>query len=333
MSLWQRLSLSYKTLFFIKLSFVSLVIHAVVLFFLVRHCFEAPLSLVLQCNTHSSVKYIPLVASYKKIAELNAKNKNRLTEVEKGKKSAEKMHKSAESTDSVNNEGLSSSARKMISHGVVHEGMIKRAVKKATGMVIEKQEQHKKEKRTGHKKKENVKKNKNQKQKKAAKDITIKKVIKDATIKKDSAITKPVQQEKAESVEMGKEKGSQTYVSEAKQPLNSEEAAVVKKQEEGVGTTNDDAVMYVSYKEYDAIVAGAAFVDSMKDQWIAPVGMPKNSSCEVLITIDAKGDLAALSIERSSNVLVYDVAVKDALSSMEFPKEVYGKTLRVSFKS
>ncbi len=91
-------------------------------------------------------------------------------------------------------------------------------------------------------------------------------------------------------------------------------------------------IKYVTRKEFDAVLVEQALQDAIAQVWAPPAGMEETLVCEVALTVGWNGELVATSVEHSSGVVVYDIAVEQAIEQLKFPRQTWGKTVRVAFK-
>lgn len=70
----------------------------------------------------------------------------------------------------------------------------------------------------------------------------------------------------------------------------------------------------------------------VQKSWHPPVGLSKDLACIIKVKIDTKGNVIDLIVEESSHVISYDISARTALSSMTFPKALWGKEVAITFK-
>jgi flagellar motor protein MotB len=95
---------------------------------------------------------------------------------------------------------------------------------------------------------------------------------------------------------------------------------------------DQEDVLYVTHKELQGIELQNALEQAIQKVWKAPVGIEESVESEVALTIGWQGKLVDAKVIKSSDILVFDVAVQDALAEMSFPKGVWGKEVKVAFK-
>ena len=63
-----------------------------------------------------------------------------------------------------------------------------------------------------------------------------------------------------------------------------------------------------------------------------PKGMPKDARCVVNIWLDKTGRIKRLEIEKSSGVLAFDIAAKNAANATKYPPQVWNNEVSLNFK-
>lgn len=97
-------------------------------------------------------------------------------------------------------------------------------------------------------------------------------------------------------------------------------------------TQKAQEVNYVSRKEYDTVMLESSLQEAILQVWAPPAGMQESLVCNVTLTVDWHGKLVESVVEESSGVLVYDIAVEQAIAQLDVPRQLWGKTVRVAFK-
>lgn len=69
----------------------------------------------------------------------------------------------------------------------------------------------------------------------------------------------------------------------------------------------------------------------LSTHWAPPPGVPADSQCAVTVFLDRQGEIADMLVDSSSGMLVFDLAARSALSELEFPKFVWGKSITITF--
>lgn len=65
--------------------------------------------------------------------------------------------------------------------------------------------------------------------------------------------------------------------------------------------------------------------------WAPPSGVPAESKCMVSVIVDRSGEIDDMDIVESSGMFIFDLAARRALSEIEFPKFVWGKSITITF--
>jgi len=91
----------------------------------------------------------------------------------------------------------------------------------------------------------------------------------------------------------------------------------------GIGETIDDPRLAKYYAQLQTAVS---------DSWKPPVGISDECVCDVLVMLDAQGNAKEIKVVKSSGVLIYDIAARNALQDAKMPKWAYGKSITISFK-
>lgn len=97
----------------------------------------------------------------------------------------------------------------------------------------------------------------------------------------------------------------------------------------GVGGTGDGP-FYVGQYDLETIQLAQAVAAEVAQVWHPPAGF-KNKSCTVRCVLDWDGNMISLAFEQSSGSPVFDISVKQAITKMKFPKELYGKEIILPF--
>lgn len=91
----------------------------------------------------------------------------------------------------------------------------------------------------------------------------------------------------------------------------------------GIGETIDDPRLAKYYAQLQTAVS---------DSWKPPMGISDECVCDVLVMLDMQGNPKEIKIVKSSGVLIYDIAARNALQDAKMPKWAYGKSITISFK-
>lgn len=69
----------------------------------------------------------------------------------------------------------------------------------------------------------------------------------------------------------------------------------------------------------------------IKNKWRPPAGLSKNLECSVKISIDDKGNVVQAAIEKSSEIITYDIAARRALRDVSFPPQLRSRQIIITF--
>ena len=92
---------------------------------------------------------------------------------------------------------------------------------------------------------------------------------------------------------------------------------------------DEDNVIFVGYEELDQSMIGSKIQHEIQQNWTPPVGMKKDIFCEIRVKVGSDGDAIETKISKSSGVFVYDVSAKKTLQKIEYPKEVWNKSITI----
>ena len=93
-----------------------------------------------------------------------------------------------------------------------------------------------------------------------------------------------------------------------------------------------DNVLYVTHKELDGLQLEEALQAAVQSVWCPPAGIDSTVESEVLVRVDWDGKLLETQLIKAANIVIYDVAVQEAIQEMEFPRQVWGKEIKIAFK-
>lgn len=92
-----------------------------------------------------------------------------------------------------------------------------------------------------------------------------------------------------------------------------------------------DDVMYVSPREYNALMIHQDLQNALQLAWTPPPGVASHISAQVTIVVDRKGSVTSLSFKKPSGSLVYDTSIEHALYKSVLPESIWSKTLTITF--
>ncbi|MBI2353368.1 TonB C-terminal domain-containing protein [Candidatus Dependentiae bacterium] len=112
------------------------------------------------------------------------------------------------------------------------------------------------------------------------------------------------------------------------------ELNTLESQEQILQSENDaidlDEVVFVESEQLDNLTVQSKIQQMVQQHFKSPVGMNKNVTCELVVLVGAYGKSEKVSVVKSSGVPVYDVSARAMLLSIEFPKEVWNKTITIA---
>ncbi len=80
-------------------------------------------------------------------------------------------------------------------------------------------------------------------------------------------------------------------------------------------------------------VAHQDFYENLSQQWSPPPGIPDGTNCELLVNIDTRGMIHEVTVSKSSNILLFDIAAQSVMHESKCPRWTWGKTIAVTFSS
>lgn len=106
---------------------------------------------------------------------------------------------------------------------------------------------------------------------------------------------------------------------------------LVDQQDVKVDVSEQQEIQVLSRQEFEALSLQEALQEAVQEVWAPPAGMDGKLVCYVALTVDWNGKLVEHFIEDSSGVLVFDVAVEQAVAEIQFPRPLWGKSVTVAF--
>lgn len=94
----------------------------------------------------------------------------------------------------------------------------------------------------------------------------------------------------------------------------------------------EENVRYVTHKELQGIELENALQASVQEVWQPPVGIDQDVMSEVQVTVGWDGKLIESKILKLADIVIYDVAVQEALEEIKFPRQVWGKEIKIAFR-
>lgn len=90
-----------------------------------------------------------------------------------------------------------------------------------------------------------------------------------------------------------------------------------------------DDVIFIGYEQLDECVVGSKIQQVIQQNWTVPVGIQSGLSCHMKVAVSAQGFAQTVTIEKGSGVFVYDNSARSTLLNIEYPREVYNKTISI----
>lgn len=94
----------------------------------------------------------------------------------------------------------------------------------------------------------------------------------------------------------------------------------------------EENVRYVTHKELRGLQLERALQQAVQEVWSPPVGIDESVASEVQVTVGWDGVLVESQVIKLTNIVIYDVAVQEALEEIKFPREVWGKEIKIAFR-
>jgi hypothetical protein len=172
-------------------------------------------------------------------------------------------------------------------------------------------------------------------QKKTPKKVEKEQPKKKELIKK-MAESKPLAKHEAKKINQTQKKNEEKKeIKHKEKPLDCPIAPLIanKKEENSAPLEKQqEEVIYIGREEKALIALHELVQQEITACWRPPVGLSDELSCVIKIKISAQGIIDALDIERSSQVLSYDIAARNALYHISFPKGLWGQEVVITFK-
>lgn len=86
---------------------------------------------------------------------------------------------------------------------------------------------------------------------------------------------------------------------------------------------------FVGYEELDSLTIQHKIQQSVQKYFKPPIGVSKNASCELQVQINKQGVAQQVTVTKSSGIMVYDVSARGAIRHIDFPRDVWNKTITI----
>lgn len=90
--------------------------------------------------------------------------------------------------------------------------------------------------------------------------------------------------------------------------------------------------IFIGREELALLQMQAVLEQEISTVWKPPHGLSKDLSCEVMAIIGKDGKALKTMVQKSSGVLIYDVAARTALTNVTMPSWAHGKEVCITFK-
>lgn len=152
---------------------------------------------------------------------------------------------------------------------------------------------------------------------------SVKKTQKQKVVHKKELEKQKVPHTKKESVQKSVQK------SPVQKPVQAEEKPIKRFEQQ---VPKNEEVRYVGAKEFDEALLEQVLQEAIACVWAPPAGMETTLVSVVSLTIGWDGKIAEARVEQQSGVLVYDLAVEQAIAEFVPPRQSWGKVVRLAFK-
>lgn len=116
------------------------------------------------------------------------------------------------------------------------------------------------------------------------------------------------------------------------EPVPVQEVSKEESKPEPVVEQVEENVRYVTHKELRGIDLENAVQAAVQEVWAPPIGVGQEIMSEVQVTVGWDGKLVESKILKLSEIVIYDVAVQEALEDIKFPRQVWGKEIKIAFR-
>jgi len=160
------------------------------------------------------------------------------------------------------------------------------------------------------------------------KTVEPKKVVEQELIKKVEIKKEEVApcQPKETSIEVVEKKLTEKQNIESKETMVQEELSQALAPQENLDVDN---VTFIGYEQLDSLGVQNNIQQRVLQHFKSPVGIKKDVSCEISVLVGDSGKAKKVTVVRSSGILMYDVSARGAMYKIEFPQEVWNKTITI----
>ncbi|MBP7854761.1 TonB C-terminal domain-containing protein [Candidatus Babeliales bacterium] len=132
-----------------------------------------------------------------------------------------------------------------------------------------------------------------------------------------------------EQIAEHKKNESKDVASEVKQDNQNVISALEVESNQIDESLNENDVIFVGAVELQHHMVGSKIQQTIQQHWNVPIGMEQGTSCELQVKIGDAGQAVTLQVIKSSGVLVYDSCARKTLQKIEYPKQVWNKTITI----
>jgi hypothetical protein len=132
-------------------------------------------------------------------------------------------------------------------------------------------------------------------------------------------------------------KSAEKVVGKQNQITKSQKKIEQKKQGQSVTNSQEQSLpeqsqIFIGREELALLQMQAAIEQEISTIWKPPYGLSKDLTCEIMAIIGTDGKALKTTVQKSSGVLIYDVAARTALAKVSMPSWAHGKEICITFK-
>lgn len=90
-----------------------------------------------------------------------------------------------------------------------------------------------------------------------------------------------------------------------------------------------DDVTFIDSERWDSLEVQHKIQQKVQASFKSPIGIGKDVSCECTVLVGQTGKSSKVTVIKSSGIRVYDISVRAMLTTIEFPKEVWNRTITI----
>ncbi len=98
-----------------------------------------------------------------------------------------------------------------------------------------------------------------------------------------------------------------------------------------VNEDTSDNVLYIGRQDLQIIELYQDVQQEILLHWFPPSGLSKDLKCVASFKVDLSGNISDIKIDQSSKALAYDLSVRNSISKIKLPKQVWGKRVSLEF--